>query len=365
MRLFDIPFNLANEVVKRSINDNRRIVERPINGGNNIFYLGATNQFLDRFDEPIKLKLQDIKSHCETKFNDRTHALRTLQRGEGLKTKHVIDKSYIESLLPFLEAFLTKHKKLYHNPNLNVDSLRKRINNIDRKELSFYSDLTFIRDSNQAKPYFKWFNYPDTVQVFELIQEFFIPSMSSLNFELISFANDVIEFEWKLTYSQTVINSLDNPEKIILQTIDNLPINESIRKTIREGLIKLRIGQSQFRTNLVNSDKSSCLFTGIVEEQLLIASHIKPWSCSDDTERIDIANGILLTPTFDKLFDRFLITFDESGSIVWTTNRLSKATIERLSLGIVNKHIHLVIDKTNQAYLNFHRSEFNRLENIE
>ena len=50
--------------------------------------------------------------------------------------------------------------------------------------------------------------------------------------------------------------------------------------------------------------------------ELLIASHIKPWSkCSTPAERLGAANGLLLTPNLDKLFDRGLITFDAKFKI--------------------------------------------------
>jgi predicted restriction endonuclease len=42
---------------------------------------------------------------------------------------------------------------------------------------------------------------------------------------------------------------------------------------------------------------------------LLIASHIKPWAKCDGNEKVDVYNGFLLSPNFDRLFDQGFITF--------------------------------------------------------
>ena len=49
--------------------------------------------------------------------------------------------------------------------------------------------------------------------------------------------------------------------------------------------------------------------TGLEGEDLLIASHIKPWSVSDPkTERTNPGNGLCLNALHDRAFDRGLIT---------------------------------------------------------
>ncbi len=60
----------------------------------------------------------------------------------------------------------------------------------------FKSDLVFIRDANWAKPYFKWFNYPDTQDNFKIVQEFFIPHQSFLNFEVDNCIDGIISTTW-------------------------------------------------------------------------------------------------------------------------------------------------------------------------
>ena len=48
----------------------------------------------------------------------------------------------------------------------------------------------------------------------------------------------------------------------------------------------------------------------------LVASHCKPWRDSNNEERIDGENGLLLTPTIDHLFDRGFIGFEDNGMLI-------------------------------------------------
>jgi putative restriction endonuclease len=100
---------------------------------------------------------------------------------------------------------------------------------------------------------------------------------------------------------------------------------------------KIRIGQDNFRKNLLKELKK-CPITGIDDEKLLIASHIKPWAFSNNFERMDSKNGFLLSPLFDKLFDKNigLITFTIDKRVL-ISNKLSRINQEKL--GIQNNEI--------------------------
>ncbi|MBS4913474.1 MAG: HNH endonuclease [Veillonella sp.] len=79
----------------------------------------------------------------------------------------------------------------------------------------------------------------------------------------------------------------------------------------REALINIRINQNFFRNTVLNAYNNTCCITGINTPELLIASHIKPWSESDPkTERTNPCNGLCLNALHDKAFDRGLITVD-------------------------------------------------------
>ena len=62
--------------------------------------------------------------------------------------------------------------------------------------------------------------------------------------------------------------------------------------------------------------KTSCRVTRVSEPRHLKASHIKPWRDATDAERLDGANGLLLSPHIDHLFDEGYITFSSSQELV-------------------------------------------------
>lgn len=68
-----------------------------------------------------------------------------------------------------------------------------------------------------------------------------------------------------------------------------------------------RAHQAFFRQAVLSSYSTSCCITGLQIAECLIASHIVPWSNSEEL-RADPCNGLCLSATFDRLFDRGLLT---------------------------------------------------------
>lgn len=81
--------------------------------------------------------------------------------------------------------------------------------------------------------------------------------------------------------------------------------------TQRSQVIQARIGQGLFRSRVAEIEPC-CRVTGIYDERFLIASHIKPWSKSNNEERLDGNNGLLLAPHIDRLFDKGYLTFENA-----------------------------------------------------
>ena len=95
---------------------------------------------------------------------------------------------------------------------------------------------------------------------------------------------------------------------------------------------KIRVGQNSFRKKLLK-ELNQCPITKIDDKKLLIASHIKPWVHSNDEERLDPNNGFLLSPLYDKLFDKGigLITFTPEKEVL-ISKRLSSQNKARLEI---------------------------------
>lgn len=99
-----------------------------------------------------------------------------------------------------------------------------------------------------------------------------------------------------------------------------------------ERLVEARVGQVKFRKQLLIHPKTSkCPFTGISEPSLLIAGHIKPWAVSNNDERLNPQNGLLFTPTYDRLFNNGYISFQENKSLM-ISPLLSKKTVGLLGI---------------------------------
>ncbi|WP_371923078.1 HNH endonuclease [Agarivorans sp. TSD2052] len=79
---------------------------------------------------------------------------------------------------------------------------------------------------------------------------------------------------------------------------------------------------------------------------------IKPWSKSTDSERIDPFNGLLLSPTLDKLFDRGYISFTDDGSLI-ISPLLGERDISQL--GITSSMKLYKVEAGCLPYLEFHR----------
>jgi hypothetical protein len=100
---------------------------------------------------------------------------------------------------------------------------------------------------------------------------------------------------------------------------DKIERDATILPTEREQLVKARVGQGLFRSR-VELIESGCRLTGVRDRRFLRASHIKPWSKSTNPERLDGANGLLLSPHVDQLFDKGFISFDDSGKLLVSTH---------------------------------------------
>lgn len=120
---------------------------------------------------------------------------------------------------------------------------------------------------------------------------------------------------------QTILDDIDNTiyEDEELKNIKNRPLS----KTQKKQLIDARIGQGKFRSDVEEIEKC-CRLTHINDKSFLIASHIKPWKDSDDEEKLDGNNGLLLSPHVDKLFDKGYISFSDEGKILYANESILK-----------------------------------------
>ncbi|HAU5009468.1 TPA: hypothetical protein JD050_10965 [Proteus mirabilis] len=162
-----------------------------------------------------------------------------------------------------------------------------------------------------------------------------------------------------------VLTSLSNSELSLdsilnIKNKDQLKIKnklEQIKDPIRLGIAKFRLGQQKFRNILLKKWKKRCVITNLDIENLLVASHIKPWALSSPSEKLDKYNGLLLSAHLDILFDKGFISFDNNGFILISPSIKN----EKEALGI-NDNMKFKIEKDHIKYLEFHRQNIFKKE---
>lgn len=140
----------------------------------------------------------------------------------------------------------------------------------------------------------------------------------------------------------------DNSGEYIQEDIESIFYDSKIKETEKTTYINARVGQGIFRKHLIDY-WNHCAVTGFSDTRFLVASHIKPWRDSDNNERLDSYNGLLLLPNIDKVFDLGFITFEEQGEIM-LSSELHFANVldisESMKINLSDRH---------QEYMDFHR----------
>lgn len=125
-----------------------------------------------------------------------------------------------------------------------------------------------------------------------------------------------------------------------------------------------RRGQAQWRRNLLDI-MPSCIITKVTDDRILEACHIKPHNISlsegKKEELTDVHNGLIMTPTYHKLFDMGFISFNDNGAIL-ISPFLSNMNKKRLNLRDNDQY---KIPKECASYLAYHRTNvFNQIPDI-
>lgn len=96
----------------------------------------------------------------------------------------------------------------------------------------------------------------------------------------------------------------------------------------KERLIKVRVNQSIFRTMILAAYNNKCCITGINNTDLLIASHIVPWS-KDEKNRLNPMNGVCLNALHDRAFDKGLITISAKDYTIRISSKLKSKNTDK------------------------------------
>ena len=109
--------------------------------------------------------------------------------------------------------------------------------------------------------------------------------------------------------------------------------------------------QNYFKKKLFKLWPTECAITKVKNKKLLIGAHIRPWSKSNDDEKLDEYNGLLLAPNPDKIFELGLISFEDNGKII-ISSKLSNEDLTKLN---INKDTVLNLKENHKKYIKYHR----------
>ncbi len=116
-------------------------------------------------------------------------------------------------------------------------------------------------------------------------------------------------------------------KKTTVERLNNIDISDIPKEgKDKMRLVKTRVNQHIFRTIILATYNNKCCITGIANPELIVASHILPWS-KDEKNRMNPMNGLALNALHDKAFETGLITIDASSYKVKVSSSLNKKNI--------------------------------------
>ena len=129
---------------------------------------------------------------------------------------------------------------------------------------------------------------------------------------------------------------------------------QEIESGEKEALRKFRLNQDKLRKlTLANFDGQCCL-SRIGVKEILVCSHIKPWADSEKHEKCDLDNTLMLAATWDRLFDRGLISFADSGKIM-VSNKLTNNDCQKIGIQRESTLDKKFLTPRRKNYLKYHR----------
>ncbi len=147
----------------------------------------------------------------------------------------------------------------------------------------------------------------------------------------------------------------DLVDSTLVADIKTIISDKKTDPTTVQALVNARVGQGKFGLAVRELWKHRCAVTGASTKAALEASHIQSWADSNDAQRLDPNNGLLLTANLHKLFDACLISFDDSGKLL-VSSKLSQS--EQEIFCVIGKKLSKKPSAETANYLAYHRTKF-------
>lgn len=298
-----------------------------------------------------KNKLGD--GHGEAKFYiSSKETMREFYGGEGFCAKCFILKS---DLINYMLAI----KNEYLNPSQNYRGKNELASlwsmRMDKIQMLDDVILFDIHDQKQIQGARGYVNSNDFG--YQLIRELSLPLVSYITaIKLVDLSGSILYY-WKLFVDFDAIAEKENALVFKYGKKQESTMSEFENKEDEEKLAQIRYarsGQGKYREAMLEDCMYICPITMINDERLLIASHAKPYSVSNDEEKIDPKNGFILSALMDKLFDKGFMTFSDDKRLI-LSQQISPKNWERMGLKDGQYIQALPLDEKRKVYLDFHR----------
>ena len=254
-----------------------------------------------------------------------------------------------------LQKYLIDSKEEFYNPvqeykndisqfyNENVDF----VNNISDDIITLHFTKKY---DNQRRYYLNFKSDGYSSNNWDYVRNIALPRVTKLNFVKVkNVSNGKLYIYIKPTFY------------VDQSMIENKAVIEDLLKGKVDKVNTARKRQVQYRTALLEI-MPACIITSVTEDRILDACHIKPFrDCNNDDERYDVHNGIIMTPTYHRLFDMGAFTFDNNGRM-FLSPFLSNMNKKRLNL-VDGKEYR--VQRASKDYLEYHRDKiFNQIPDL-
>lgn len=133
-----------------------------------------------------------------------------------------------------------------------------------------------------------------------------LSSREDIMLKKIAVATDASQLGRDLVHTPIANNPLLIDDELDIASVEG-------RTALRK--VEVRLNQIVFRKMILTHYNRCCCLTGLPVPEILRASHISGWAM-DIENRMNPANGLCLSATYDAAFDRHLISFDDDYRMI-------------------------------------------------
>lgn len=271
----------------------------------------------EKFIEPLLAKVPELSKDYRTTLNRIVKSDEIVPYDNG----HYIHKDYIVKICQdnktFIELLSKEIYKLFNKDCncIRVYSVFKSLENDFINIGIITHELLFYLFQTSEIEIFNYYQNRYLVQKGTKSENFKVKYKDNALRYSKEECQSIKEFLRSNSFKSVITLNMENMLKNPDFSIEDIDKEYEKNKTEAEISVKRRIGQDKLRKELLKK-QYCCELCGIDVQEILIASHIKPWKYSNNIEKLDIDNVLLLCSMHDALFDKGFITFDKNGKII-------------------------------------------------